>query len=306
MVRIFVLLATALGLLWTVSSPAEEAVLGQLYGSGVHAYFSGDYIKAFEDLNSAVAAGSRDPRVFYFRGLVLLNLGRSSEAAVDFQTGADLETKDVNKFYNVGRALERVQGSARQQLETYRVAAHMAALEEAERVRKARYEAIRREEARVLQQQAAEAESVPARHSAEAVPAPAPEAAETETPADTTAQPPGTPKAEEKPEAEKAAEMEKEESTTEQAPEATSKAAAEEDPFASKPALDKKPAAKGKSEAGSKSTGKKSVLGALGKAPSKGVAATAVKPAAEGEKPEAGDAEKPADKPAESAEPSEK
>jgi len=104
-------------------------------------------------LTAAIAAGSRDPRVFYFRGLAYLKFGRTSEAEMDFQKGAELESRDINKYYNVGRALERVQGSDRQLLETYRVQARMAAYEESEKVRKARYEALKREESRVLQQQ---------------------------------------------------------------------------------------------------------------------------------------------------------
>ena len=53
----------------------------------------------------------------------------------------------------MGKSLERVQGSARLELETYRVAARMAAYEQAERLRKARYEALQREESRVLREQ---------------------------------------------------------------------------------------------------------------------------------------------------------
>ena len=44
----------------------------------------------------------------------------------------------------MSRALERVQGAERTEVENYRVEARMAALEEAERLRKARYEAIQR------------------------------------------------------------------------------------------------------------------------------------------------------------------
>ena len=60
-----------------------------------------------------VEGGSKDPRVFYFRGLTYLKLGRPQDAAMDFRKGAELESKDINRFYNVGKALERVQGSAR-------------------------------------------------------------------------------------------------------------------------------------------------------------------------------------------------
>ena len=107
-------------------------------------------------MTAAIAAGSRDPRVYYFHGLAYLKFGRTPEAEMDFRKGAELESRDVNKYYNVGRALERVQGSDRQLLETYRVQARIAVYKESEKIRKARYETIHREEARVLQQQAAE------------------------------------------------------------------------------------------------------------------------------------------------------
>lgn len=77
MLRTMVLLVGGLAGLCTAPLQAQEAVLGQLYGSGVHAYFSGDYLKAYEKLTAASDAGSRDPRVYYFRGLVYLKLGRA-------------------------------------------------------------------------------------------------------------------------------------------------------------------------------------------------------------------------------------
>ena len=123
MYRIFVLLVGGLAWLWAATSQAQEPVLLQLYDKGVHEYFSGDYTKAFQQLTAAIAAGSRDPRVFYFRGLAYLKFGRTPEAEMDFRKGAELESRDVNKYYNVGRALERVQGSDRQLLESYRVQA---------------------------------------------------------------------------------------------------------------------------------------------------------------------------------------
>ena len=161
MLRILVLLAGALVAFSAVSAHAQEAVLGQLYGNGVHAYFAGDFAKAYDQLTAAVTAGSRDPRVYYFRGLAYLKLGRQPEATQDFQTGAALESKDLNRSFNVARALERIQGPSRQQLETYRVDARLAALEEADRIRKTRFEAIQREEDRVLRTQAAQAPTEP-------------------------------------------------------------------------------------------------------------------------------------------------
>ncbi|MCE5268808.1 MAG: hypothetical protein LLG00_13085 [Planctomycetaceae bacterium] len=153
MFRAIVVLAGGLVLSCAAVSPAQNAVLNQEYGSGVHAYFACDYNDAFEHLTAAIDGGSQDPRVFYFRGLSYLRLGRPTEAAADFQKGAELESKDVNRFYNVGKALERVQGSARLEVEKYRAAARVAAYEQAERLRKARYEALQREESRVLREQ---------------------------------------------------------------------------------------------------------------------------------------------------------
>jgi tetratricopeptide (TPR) repeat protein len=154
MFRSVVVLVGGLAALSATLLFAQEAVLGQKYGNGVHAYFSGDFLKAHEQLTAAIKGGTKDPRPYYFRGLTYLKLGRPEEAVIDFKKGADLESLDSNKFYNVSRALERVQGSARMELETYRVDARMAALEEAEKVRKARYEAIQLEESRVLRDQA--------------------------------------------------------------------------------------------------------------------------------------------------------
>ena len=153
MFRSIILLVGGLALLCASSLFAQDAVLGQKYGLGVHAYFAGDYAKAYEQLEATIAGGSKDPRAFYFRGLTYLRLGRGPEAIQDFQKGAELESRDVNKFYSVAKALERVQGPARIEMEKYRVDARMAALEEAERMRKARYEAIKRDEARVLREQ---------------------------------------------------------------------------------------------------------------------------------------------------------
>lgn len=134
------------GLLWlsATSAPAQEAILGQMYGSGVHSYFSQNFRQAHEDLTSAIDGGSKDPRAYYFRGLAFLRLGRPDEANADFQKGAELEIKDSTKLYNVSRALERIQGTPRVALEKYRVQARMAALEETEKANKQRYGAIGR------------------------------------------------------------------------------------------------------------------------------------------------------------------
>jgi hypothetical protein len=150
MFRNLPLLAAALVLLSAAPLCADDAVLGQMYGNGVHAYFSRDYIKAYEHLTSAIEGGSSDPRCYYFRGLAYVRLGREQEAETDFTKGAALESRDIDRFYNVARSLGRIQGKTRLLLEQHRAEARMAALKRAEAARRARYESIRAEEDRVL------------------------------------------------------------------------------------------------------------------------------------------------------------
>ena len=179
MFRSLTLPAAALALLSAALLRADDAVLGQTYGSGVHAYFSRDYLSAYEYLTSAIEGGSTDPRCHYFRGLTYLKLGREPEAEMDFAKGAELESRDVDAFYDVARSLGRIQGSTRLMIERYRVKARMAALKHAEDVHRARYEATRTEENRVLHPPIETAPGLPGEASAkpgvQPVPKPVPE-----------------------------------------------------------------------------------------------------------------------------------
>lgn len=108
--------------------PAEMAPLAAAYGSGVHAYFAGDYDRSFSSLTDAIAAGIEDPRAWYFRGLAALRLGRMDEAEADFTEGAERESARSGGWA-VSRSLERVQGADRLRLERHRVRARVAALQ---------------------------------------------------------------------------------------------------------------------------------------------------------------------------------
>jgi tetratricopeptide (TPR) repeat protein len=268
------ILSVAGAALWAASAQAQDAVLEQLYGKGVHAYFAGDYGKALERLSAAAGAGSRDPRVYYFCGLTYLKLGKAAEAQMDFRKGAQLETRDLNRYYNVGRALERVQGADRQMLESYRVQARMAAYAESEKLRKARYEAIKREEARVLQEQAAESAEA-ASPPTEIVPASGGEATAAEPGAAMAGAAEGAAV-----EGKKAAGGEMESGGAMENPPAPKtgtreKAGTEEDPFAPKPAEEKKGAetapAEEKKAADAAPVAKKGLFGALGRSLNKAV-----------------------------------
>lgn len=143
--------ALALGLtLIAGRASAQLDVLNELYGSGVHAYNSGAFREAYDDLSMAIRNGSKDPRVYYYRGLAYLRLGRPQEARLDFQKGAALEMGDTDHFYPVSKALERVQGQARAQIERYRSNARLVAFQSRERSRFERYQRIRKNEPNVL------------------------------------------------------------------------------------------------------------------------------------------------------------
>src|SRR4029077_10356747 len=100
-------------LLFAAPAAAQNSALGELYGHGVHAYNSGNYVEAYNLLTRAIDSGSEDPRCHYFRGLSYIRLGRGPEARADFAAGAELEMADTDRFYAVSKSLERIQGRAR-------------------------------------------------------------------------------------------------------------------------------------------------------------------------------------------------
>ena len=139
-----VMLVAGSGLLATVRAEpvmTEVTALARAYGAGVHAYFSGDAQRAYDDLTQAIEAGTRDPRAWYFRGLAALKLGRLDEAEADFSTAATRET-DAAGDWAVSRSLERVQGHDRLALERHRVRARVAGYEQRRQAVERRYSQI--------------------------------------------------------------------------------------------------------------------------------------------------------------------
>ncbi len=146
--------AAGLVLFCTMPLAAQDAVLGQLYGNGVHAYFGQDYIRAHELFTQAIDGHTQDPRAYYFRGLTMLKLGRPQEADNDFKAGAKLESAiDPTRVYNVARALERIQGSDRAKLESFRLEARMTVLEKAQKENAQRYQQTMKDQRDFLQKQ---------------------------------------------------------------------------------------------------------------------------------------------------------
>jgi hypothetical protein len=120
------------------------------YGRGVHAYFAGRYGDAEAWLSRALEFDPNDPRLFYFRALTLMRLGRSDEACFDMEVGASLEAERPNR-YGVGVALQRVQGGDRLVLEKYRRQALAGALARG-RLSRAQSEPRASDESQVLYQ----------------------------------------------------------------------------------------------------------------------------------------------------------
>lgn len=109
----------------TTSAQSSNA-MEQLYGRGVHAYHSGQMQNARDALSQAVDLGSRDPRVYYFRGLAHGFLDNKEAAMKDFKSGAQLEATTTGRHFDVNRALERVQGEMRLEIENARRTARLA------------------------------------------------------------------------------------------------------------------------------------------------------------------------------------
>lgn len=105
----------------------NETVLAEVYGHGVHAYYAGQYDQANLYLTSAIDGGTRDPRAYYFRGMVAMMEGRQGQADADWTAGAKMEAKAGAGVY-VGRSLSRFQGAARLQLESIRQKARIDAM----------------------------------------------------------------------------------------------------------------------------------------------------------------------------------
>lgn len=143
---------------WVVAALAGSVACGQTveslaidrtYGSGVHAYFTGDFDRSYDDLTAAIEAGSEDPRTRYFRGLSALRLGRLDEAEADFSEGAELEARSLGGW-PVSRSLERVQGHDRLRLERYRARARVALVQRDRAAERERYSAIEDAQPEVL------------------------------------------------------------------------------------------------------------------------------------------------------------
>ena len=132
------------------SAEAADANSGaEMYSHGVHGYFSGNLNRADMYLYRAVELNPNDPRPYYFRGLVLMRLGRTWEAQEVIQLGATIEAGANASAYGIGEALQRVQGADRLRLEQIRRDAKLNQTNSAVENSRRRYEVRERIQATV-------------------------------------------------------------------------------------------------------------------------------------------------------------
>jgi hypothetical protein len=123
----------------------------RLYGQGVHAYFAGQPGEAELLLSRALGLEAGDPRMFYFRALSRLRLGRLDDAHSDMAIGSEIESRQLNRFA-VGAALQRAQGSDRLLLEQYRQQARERATQASDQIEVERHQQISEQDSDVLRQ----------------------------------------------------------------------------------------------------------------------------------------------------------
>ena len=113
--------------LWVPSATeAQSYYLNQSYGQGVHTFYRGNYQAAERLFDDVINQGLNDPRAYYFRAFTKLRRGDRWGAESDIRQGAGLEVNGAGTF-EIGLALERVQGPARLQFESLRRDAVVAA-----------------------------------------------------------------------------------------------------------------------------------------------------------------------------------
>jgi len=141
---IFAFALTTLGS-WNVNSAAaqgQNVILAETYGQGVHAFNGGRLTDATGFFTLAIDNGSRDPRAYYYRGIVNYVSDRLEEAEKDWSAGAAIEAMGGPNL-SIGRSLARFQGNGRLKLEQIRQTARLIALAEANARSKQRYGEIK-------------------------------------------------------------------------------------------------------------------------------------------------------------------
>ncbi len=148
------IVALAGNLLLTSNARAQQSPeVRATYGRGVHAFFANRTLDAEHLFSQVIAAGSTDPRVYYFRAIARMRLGKTIEAEEDMQIGAAYEARNPGRRHAIGIALQRIQGTARQTLERYRRDGRLNRAQERRQQTQQRYEQLERRNPKVLRRE---------------------------------------------------------------------------------------------------------------------------------------------------------
>ena len=108
-------------------SRAQDSMLQEMYGQGVHAYFSGKYDQAHELFSRRLNREARILDVTTFVASPTPSWGGPMRPRRTSRRGGEFEAEGAAVQIDVGQALQRVQGPLRLQLEEHRYAARLAA-----------------------------------------------------------------------------------------------------------------------------------------------------------------------------------
>lgn len=111
-------------LLFATISVWSSAANSNELSDSITAFHRGDYPSALSGFGELASAGSKDARVYYYRGLIYLRQRNPGAAAQDFEAAMHLEA--AGQGQQVGESLQRVQGHERLVIEKYRAMARLA------------------------------------------------------------------------------------------------------------------------------------------------------------------------------------
>lgn len=125
-IRVARLMTLAAVMLMASVASAQDRYLAEIYGEGVHAVYRGNTSFADRSFGQAIDGGFEDARAYYFRAINKMLRGDTYGAESDIRLGAQQEVNGRGS-YNIGLALERVQGPHRIRFERIRRDALIAA-----------------------------------------------------------------------------------------------------------------------------------------------------------------------------------
>lgn len=182
----FLIALSLLGTQLTTSTSAQDSSeMSATYGRGVHAFFGNRSAEAEQLFTQVAQAGSTDPRVYYFRAMIRLQMGRQHEAEEDMRVGATFEARNPGRRHSIGLALQRIQGPGRRTLERFRREGRLDRVQQSRQQSQQRYEQLERRGPKVLRREAPmqiDLDAIPSMQPAAPVPTPAMAPAHVEVP----------------------------------------------------------------------------------------------------------------------------